>query len=71
MAGAVLIDETREMARDAGLVAVEIEEKPGYVEAMTEWNDPLFKKIVDDLPEGTGPGDFIVSSNFTARKAES
>ena len=71
VAGAVLIDETREMARRAGLVDIEIEEKPGYVEAMTEWNDPLFKKIVDHLPEGTGPGDFIVSANLTARKADS
>jgi arsenite methyltransferase len=69
VAGAVLIDETRAMARNAGLDDLEIEEKPGYVEAMTEWNDPLFKKIVDNLPEGTGPGDFIVSTNLTARKS--
>jgi len=68
VAGAVLIDETMTMAKEAGLVEVEIEEKPGYVEAMTEWNDPLFKKIVDYLPDGTGPGDYIVSVNVTATK---
>ena len=68
--GSVLIDETREMARRAGLVEIEIEEKPCYVVAITERNDPLFKKIVDHLPEGTGPGDFIVSANLTARKAD-
>jgi SAM-dependent methyltransferase len=70
VAGAVLIDETREMVRNAGLVDLSVEEKPGYVEAMTEWNDPLFKKIVDGLPDGTGPGDFIVSTNLTATKPE-
>ena len=69
VAGAVLIDETRAMAEAASLGEIEIEEKPGYVEAMTEWNDPLFKKIVDSLPDGTGPGDYIVSVNLTATKS--
>jgi SAM-dependent methyltransferase len=68
VAGAVQIGETREMALEAGLVDVEIEEKPGYVEAMTEWNDPLFKKIIESLPDGAGPGDFIASTNIIAKK---
>ena len=59
------------MVRDVGLSDLRIEEKPDYVEAMTEWDDPLFRKIVENLPAGTRPGDYIVSVNLLARKIES
>lgn len=69
VAGAVLVDETLSMAKDAGLTAVVTEEKPDYVEAMTDFNDPLYAKIAGALPEGTKPADFITSLNVQARKA--
>ena len=69
VAGAVLVDATGRMATDAGLVDVKLEAKREYVESMTEWNDPLFRKIVDSLPSGTKIGDFVTSLYVTAKKS--
>jgi len=37
---------------------------------MTDWNDPLYKKILEHLPAGTGPADYITSLEVTASKAK-
>lgn len=68
VAGAVLMTETEQMARQAGLTALRLKPKPDYVSALTGWNDPLYLQIVEHLPAGTGPGDFITSLEVTARK---
>jgi SAM-dependent methyltransferase len=68
VAGAVLVSETERMAREAGLTDIRLKPKTDYVEAMTEWNDPLYKKIVEQLPAGSGPGDYITSLEVTAFK---
>jgi len=68
VAGAVLMSETERMARDAGLVEVRLNPKPGYVEALMQGQDPLYLKIAAQLPAGTQPGDFITSLEITARK---
>jgi len=68
VAGAVLVSETERMIRDAGLVEVESTSKPGYVESMESWQDPLYQKILAALPPGTKPSDFITSLEVTARK---
>jgi arsenite methyltransferase len=68
IAGAALVDDTRRMAEEAGLVSVELIEKPGYVEAMTATNDPLYEKIVAALPEGESPADYVVSLETRARR---
>jgi SAM-dependent methyltransferase len=68
VAGAVLVDDTGRMAGNAGLEDVQLERKREYVESMTEWNDPLFRKIVDSLPTGTRIGDFVTSLYVTAKK---
>ncbi len=60
--------ETERMVAQAGLVDIEIERKPGYVEAMTEWNDPLYRKIIEHLPSGSRVSDYLVSVNVTAKK---
>jgi len=52
VAGAVLVSETERMARRAGLTAIRLNPKADYVRAMTEWNDPVYKKIVEHLPAG-------------------
>ena len=69
VAGAVLVSETEQMARDAGLTEIGLKRKTDYVNAMTEWNDPLYKKIEEHLPAGMGPADYITSLEVTARKA--
>lgn len=68
VAGAVLVADTERMVREAGLVGAVLTTKPGYVEAMTDWNDPLYRQIIEQLPAGTKPSDFITSLEVTARK---
>ncbi|MBI5385527.1 MAG: arsenite methyltransferase [Verrucomicrobia bacterium] len=71
VAGAVLVSETERMAREAGLTELVLTPKPDYVNVMTDWNDPLYRKIVEQLPAGTNPGDFITSLEVKARRSPS
>jgi arsenite methyltransferase len=70
VAGAVLVDETRALAEAAGLVEIQLTPKPGYVDAMMDWNDPLYRKIIEHLPAGTKAGDYVTSLEVAAKKAE-
>ncbi|MEI7657656.1 MAG: arsenite methyltransferase [Phycisphaerae bacterium] len=67
IAGALLVDDMERYAKEAGLTDVRLAKKPGYVEAMTDWQDPLYQRIIASLPAGTGPADFITSLDVTAR----
>lgn len=69
VAGAALVSETGRMVREAGLNDIVLKTKPGYVEAMTSFEDPLYQKLVEHLPPGTKPADFITSLEVQARKA--
>ncbi len=69
IAGAVLVEEVRRDAEAAGLVEIELVSKPQYVEAMTAWDDPLWRRIATSLPEGTRPSDMVTSLDVAARKA--
>jgi arsenite methyltransferase len=69
VAGAALVSETGLMVKDAGLTDIVLKTKPGYVEAMTGFEDPLYRKMLEHLPAGTKPGDFITSLEVQARKA--
>ena len=68
VAGAVLIEDTGRMARAAGLADVTLTPRQDYVNAMTDWNDPLYQKIVGQLPAGTKPADYLTSLEVRARK---
>jgi arsenite methyltransferase len=68
IAGAELIDEVRAAVLDAGLNEPVLTEKPGYVEAMTTWQDPLYRKLAESLPEGEAIGDSVVSLDIAATK---
>ena len=68
VAGAVLVSETERMARYAGLTDLQLTPRPDYVNAMNDWNDPLYKKILEHLPPGTRPGDYITSLEIKACK---
>lgn len=68
VAGAVLVSDTERMARDAGFVDVHVESKREYIDAMTNWNDPLYARIVESLPAGTKASDYVTSLNVSARK---
>ena len=69
VSGAVLVDETREMMRSAGLVDVTLTPKPEYVDAMTHWEDPLYRRIVESLPAGAKTSEYITSLDVAAAKA--
>ncbi len=71
VAGAVLVSETGRMAAEAGLADVVLKSKPGYVEALTDWEDPLYQKLIDLLPAGAKPADFVTSLEVQARKPAS
>ncbi|MEP0842608.1 MAG: arsenite methyltransferase [Phycisphaerae bacterium] len=68
VAGAALVDDTRRMIADAGLVDVRLDQKGEYIRAMSEWQDPLYRGIIEHLPPGTGPADYITSLSIAARK---
>ena len=66
VAGAELVDDVRAAALDAGLADLELTAKPQYIEAMTSWQDPLYKKIAAALPEGAKMSDYVVSLDIAA-----
>ncbi|MBK7403038.1 MAG: arsenite methyltransferase [Phycisphaerales bacterium] len=68
VAGAVLVEETRADAAAAGLGEIELVTKPEYIEAMADWEDPLYEKILAALPPGTSAADYITSLDIRARK---
>ena len=71
VAGAILASETELLARAAGLTDIVLNIKPEYVAAMEHFEDPLYQKIVEQLPAGTKPADYIASVEVQARKAAS
>ena len=68
VAGAVLVSETERMAKEAGLTDVVLKPKAAYIEGMVDWQDPLYQKIIANLPAGTKPSQYITSLEITARK---
>jgi len=68
VAGAELVDDVRAAVLDAGLTDLQMTAKPQYIEAMTSWEDPLYKKIAAALPDGNGMSDYVVSLDVAARR---
>lgn len=68
VAGAVLVDDYLDHMRAAGLDAIAVVPKTGYVETLCSQDDPFYRKINDGLPEGHGPSDYVTSVNASARK---
>ncbi|MBW7905120.1 MAG: arsenite methyltransferase [Phycisphaerae bacterium] len=69
VAGAVLVDDTRRMMEAAGLADIRLTPRPGYVEALGEMQDPLYRRIIEKLPAGAHPAEYITSLDISARKA--
>jgi SAM-dependent methyltransferase len=68
IAGAALVEETERMAREAGLQQILLTKKPGYIDVMTDVNDPMYTEVLRALPEGVKPSDYIVSLEVNAVK---
>ena len=69
IAGAVLLEETRAMMRDAGLSEIVLTRKDHYIDSMTSFQDPLYARIARSLPAGVKMCDFVTSLDIAARKA--
>ncbi|MGD0744643.1 MAG: arsenite methyltransferase [Verrucomicrobiota bacterium] len=69
VAGAVLVEETERLAREAGLTDIVLTKKSDFLKAKADWNDPLYRKIAGHLPPGTEAVDFVTSLEIQARKA--
>ena len=67
IAGAVLVEDTEQMMRQARLVDIILTPRPEYVEAMSQWNDPLYAEVLRHLPPNSKPADFITSLSISAR----
>jgi ubiquinone/menaquinone biosynthesis C-methylase UbiE len=68
VAGAVLVSDTERMAKEAGLADIRLNAKKDYMEAMTDWQDPLYPKILEHLPVGAKASDYVTSLEVMARK---
>ena len=69
IAGAVLVEDTPLMMRDAGLTGIVITPKGQYIDSLTSFQDPLYAKIAEALPSGSRVSDYITSLDIAARKA--
>lgn len=68
IAGAVTVDENERMAREAGLAEIRLKTKSEYTDAMTGWDDPLYKRVLAALPAGDTVGDYVTSLDIEAVK---
>jgi arsenite methyltransferase len=68
IAGAVLLDRTKEMINNAGLKIGNITEKATNIELMLDCQDPLYAQVKECLPEGAKIEDYVVSVDITALK---
>ena len=69
VAGATLVETTRRMMEEAGLVGIELRAKPEYIDAMTSWEDPLYRDIIAHLPEGAKVSEYVTSLDIAGRKS--
>lgn len=68
VAGAVLVDDTRRMMREAGLADIRLSPKPEYVRALESFQDPLYARIAAELPGKARVADYITSLDIAAVK---
>jgi len=70
VAGAVLIDQTVDMAKQAGLDNLTIEQKAYEIDVLADCNDPLYHEVKNALGENRKLSDYVVSINLTAVKPQ-
>lgn len=66
IAGAALIEDLQQQMLEAGLQGVNLTPKPEYVKALMNADDPLYKKVVAELPSGESVADYITSVDIAA-----
>jgi arsenite methyltransferase len=68
ISGAALVSVIKRDMDAAGLTDIRLTPKAGYIDAMTDWQDPLYRTIIEALPRGAKAGDYITSLDISARK---
>jgi len=68
VAGSILVRDTEAMMKAAGFIGLALESKPEYIESMSQWNDPLYRGIIEKLPAGERLADYVTSLSIAARK---
>ena len=68
VAGAALVADIEKTMREAGLVDIQLTPKADYVAAMSNADDPLFRRVVELLPAGSKVADYVTSLDIRARK---
>jgi len=66
--GAVLVKETEEMARAAGLVEIELDSRPGPIDDIFPENADSSRAVLAALPAGQKLSDYMVSLYVSAHK---
>lgn len=69
IAGAVTVDDTERMMREAGLTNIKLESRGEHIDAMSDIHDPLYKEIAGLMPEGAKASDYITSLSVSGIKA--
>jgi SAM-dependent methyltransferase len=68
ISGAIRIDKTLKMMKDAGLTDIKTNEKKYEMDVKDNCNDKFYQTIRGKLPAGKKLGDYVVSVDFTAYK---
>lgn len=68
IAGAVHIDEYQNMIRESGFENIQLQPKTEFMDSFIHSGDPLAQEIMQHLPDGLSPSDFITSVNVSAKK---
>lgn len=68
VAGAILVDASAALLEKTGFSDIKLTPKPGYVQSMQDWNDPLYAEIAALLPQGENLADYVVSLSIEAFK---
>jgi hypothetical protein len=50
------------------LTEIRLDAKRDYLDAMTDWKDPLYVKILQHLPQGAKASDYVTSLEVSARR---
>ena len=69
VAGAELIETTRQLIADVGLVELELKTKSAYIQTLIKAEDPLYQKIAAALPAGATIDQYVTSLDVSAKKA--
>ena len=68
VAGAMLVETSAALLEKTGFDQIKLTPKPGYVQSMQDWNDPLYAEIATNLPKGEELADYVVSLSIEAVK---